>query len=73
MEDPDVDGRVILKWFFKICDRGTGLDLSGTGQGQVASSCEYGNEPSGFIKCGKFLGQLRTNWLLQKDSAPVHK
>ena len=25
------------------------------GQGQVAGACEYGNEPSGSIKCGEFL------------------
>jgi hypothetical protein len=28
-----------------------GLDLSGSGQGPVAGSCEHGNEPSGSIKC----------------------
>jgi hypothetical protein len=33
---------------------GRGLDRSGSGQGLVVSSCEYGNEPSGSIKCGKF-------------------
>jgi len=26
------------------------------GQGEVAGCCEYGNEPSGSVKCGKFLG-----------------
>ena len=31
------------------------LDLSGSGQGQVAGSCEGGNEPSGYRKCGEFL------------------
>ena len=33
------------------------LDRSGSGsaQGQVAGSCEYGNEPSGSIKYGEFL------------------
>jgi hypothetical protein len=34
---------------------GHGPDQSGSGQGQVASSCEYGYEPSGSIKCGEFL------------------
>jgi hypothetical protein len=34
---------------------GNGLDRSGSGQGQVAGSCECGNEPSGFIKCGEYL------------------
>ena len=32
-----------------------GLDQSGTGQKQVAGSCECGNEPSGSIKCEKLL------------------
>jgi hypothetical protein len=31
------------------------LDRSGLGQGQVAGCCEYGDEPSGSIKCGEFL------------------
>jgi hypothetical protein len=38
---------------------GDRLDRSGSGQGQVADSCECGNEPSGFIKCGKFLKSLK--------------
>jgi hypothetical protein len=29
-------------------------------EGQVAGTCECGNEPSGFIKCGEFLDQLQT-------------
>ena len=31
------------------------LDRSGPELGQVAGYCEYGDEPSGYIKCGKFL------------------
>ena len=27
--------------------------------GEVAGSCECGNEPSGFVNCGEFLDQLR--------------
>jgi hypothetical protein len=27
----------------------------------VAGSCEHGNEPSGSIQCGKFVGYLRTH------------
>jgi hypothetical protein len=34
---------------------GHGLELSGSGQGQVAGSFECGAEPSGSIKCGKFI------------------
>jgi hypothetical protein len=29
------------------------LDRAGSGQGQVAGTCECGNEPSGFINCGE--------------------
>jgi hypothetical protein len=34
---------------------GCGLDSLGLGYGQVAGSCEHGNEPSGSIKCEEFL------------------
>ena len=34
---------------------GCGLDRAGSGQGQVAGTCECGNESSGSIKCGEFL------------------
>jgi hypothetical protein len=33
---------------------GHGVDRSGLREGQVAGSCECGNEPSGSIKCGEF-------------------
>jgi hypothetical protein len=36
------------------------LDQAGSGQGQMAGSCEVGNEPSGSIRCRKFLNYLRT-------------
>jgi hypothetical protein len=32
-----------------------GLDRSGSASALVESSCEHGNEPSGSIKCWKFL------------------
>jgi len=32
-----------------------GLDSSGSGQGLVAGSCEYGDEPLGSIKDREFL------------------
>ena len=32
-----------------------GLDRAGSGKGQVADTCDCGNEPSGFIKCGEYL------------------
>jgi len=31
------------------------LDRAGSRQGQLAGTCECGNEPSGSIKCGEFL------------------
>jgi hypothetical protein len=34
---------------------GCGLDSSGSGQSQVAGSCEHGNNPSGSVKGGDFL------------------
>ena len=40
----------------------------------MAGACEYGDELSGSIKCGEFLDQLKTGWLLiKKDSAPWSK
>jgi hypothetical protein len=55
LKDPRVDERIILKWTCKRLDGGHGLDQSGSELGQVASSCECGDEPSGSIKCGEFL------------------
>jgi hypothetical protein len=49
---------------------GYGLDRSGTGQEQVADSCECGNETSDSIKCGEFLECFRSCKFLRKDSAP---
>jgi hypothetical protein len=34
---------------------GYGMDRAGSGQGEVAGTCERGDEPSGCIKCGDFL------------------
>ena len=48
---------------------GHGLERAGSVQGQVAGTYECGNEPSGSIKCGDFLDQLRTGQLVKKNSA----
>ena len=37
---------------------GCGLDRAGSGQGQMASACEFRKEQSGSIKCGEFLVKL---------------
>ena len=66
--DPDVDGR-ILRWIFRKWDAGYGLDRAGLIQGQVAGTCDCGNEPSGSTKCGEFLDWLKTCSLLKKDCA----
>lgn len=44
------------------------LDYSGSSQQPVASSCEYGNEPSRFLNGKKFLNQLSKYKLLKKGS-----
>jgi hypothetical protein len=39
----------------------------------VAGICECGNEPSGAIKCGKFIDELQACQLFKKDSTPWSK
>ena len=46
------------------------LDWSGSEKGQVAGPCEWRNETSVSIQCGKFLDQLRNSNLLKKESPP---
>jgi hypothetical protein len=53
--DPGVDGSIVLRLIFRKWDVGNGLDRCGSGQGQLAGTCECGNEPLGSINCGKFL------------------
>ena len=55
LEDPDVDGRIILRWIFRKWDGRHVLDRAGPGHGQVAGTCECSNEPSGSVKCWEFL------------------
>ena len=55
LENLAIGGRIVLKWIFRKWDGGHGLDCSGSRQGQVAGSCECGNELSGSIKWGNFL------------------
>jgi len=48
---------------------GHGLNRSGAGQGQMAGTCEWGNESLGSIKCGEFLDWLQTGYLLKNSTA----
>jgi hypothetical protein len=54
LEDPGVDGRIILKRTLKKYGY-EGMDLIHVGQGSLVEFCEHGNEPSGSIKCKTFL------------------
>jgi len=45
---------IILSWIFGTWE-GVRLDGVGSALGQLAGTCEYGDEPSGSIKCGEFL------------------
>ena len=42
--DPDADGRIILRWISRKWE-GVVRTGVGSGQGQVAGTCEYGDEP----------------------------
>jgi len=58
LEDPGVDGRIILRSGIGGMDW---IDLAQ--EGLVAGTCECGNEPLGSIKCGEFLDYLRNGQL----------
>jgi hypothetical protein len=47
---PGVDGRIILRWIFRKWDVRVRTGLAGSGQRQVAGTCECGNETSDSIK-----------------------
>jgi hypothetical protein len=55
MDDPGVDWRMILKWIFEMWDGDMDwIDMT-QDRDRWIGSCEYGDEPSGSIKCGEFL------------------
>jgi hypothetical protein len=55
LEYLDVDGRIILKRFFKKWDGDVLTRVIGLRIGTGDVVCECGNEPSGSIKFGEFL------------------
>jgi len=58
LEDPGVEWRRILRWFFRYLNVKAWTESSWHRLGIVCCSCECSNEPSGSIKCGEFL----TSW-----------
>jgi len=55
LEDSGLDGTIMLRWIFRKWDVGVWIGLNWLRIGQVAGTCECGNGPSVFIKCGKLL------------------
>jgi hypothetical protein len=60
LEDPGVDGRILLLWIFRKWDVGLWAGSIWLRIGTGGGTCECGNELFGSIKCGEFLDQLRT-------------
>ena len=60
LEDPGVDGGIILKWIFKRLDGNTWNGLIWPRIGTGGGRCECGNVPSGYIKYGEFPDCPRT-------------
>ena len=54
LEDPGVDGNIILRWIFSKCE-GEWIGLSWLRIGAGGGTCEWGNELSGYIKSEEFL------------------
>jgi hypothetical protein len=56
LEDPGIDGRIILKWIYEKWDGGMDwIDLAQGRDRWQAGCCECSNEYSASIKCGEFL------------------
>jgi hypothetical protein len=53
--DPDVDGRVMLRWIFRKWDVGVWTGSNWLRIGKFGGTCKCGNKPSGTIKRGEFL------------------
>ena len=58
--DPDVDGRIILRWVFRKWDVGAWTELIWLSKRTGGGHFKSGNEPLGSIQCGEFLDYLRT-------------
>ena len=51
--DPGVDGRIIFRWIFRKCYVGAWTGSIWLSVGRGDGTCECGNEPSGYVKCGE--------------------
>jgi hypothetical protein len=47
--------KITLRWIFRKWNVAAWTDWSWLGYGQVADTCECGNDPSGSTRCGEFL------------------
>ena len=57
LQDLRVDGTILLKRIFNQLDYGgRELELSGSGYGQVACSCQKSNKPNSCTKCDEMKG-----------------
>jgi hypothetical protein len=48
----------------------TWMDSFGSGQRQVRTSCLYGNEHSGSMKCSEYLDEMRNYQLVKQYAVP---
>jgi hypothetical protein len=55
LEDPGIDGKILLKWIFRKWYVGAWTGLIWLRIRPGGDTCKWGNEPSGSIKCGGFL------------------
>jgi len=71
LENPGVDGRIILRWIFWKWDVGAWTGSSWLRIGTGTGKC--GNENFRFHKMREFLDKLKTGSLLKNDSAAWSK
>jgi len=55
LEDPGVDGRIILRWIFRKWDVGAWTATMWLRRGTGSRHFKCGNEHSGSVKCGEIL------------------
>jgi len=53
--DLGIDGWIILGWISRRWDVGIWTELGWSRLETAGGRCEFGNEPSGSVKCGEFL------------------